>query len=67
MIAIECLTDCEGADKFGTCASCSKDSSEDKKMVRIRIGSVVTGYYRGTSLCLCDECKRTMCKMFKVT
>lgn len=66
MIAIEYLTDCEGANKFGTCASCSKDSSEDKKMVRVRIGHGAAGYYQGTSICLCNECRRLMREMLVV-
>lgn len=62
MIKIEYLIGCNGADKFGTCASCSKDSHEDRKMIRVRIGSKAAGYYQGTAFCLCNECRELMCK-----
>ena len=62
MIKIEYLTDCQGADKFGSCASCSKDSKEDKKMVRVRIGHTTAGYYQGIAFCLCDDCRKLMYK-----
>ena len=59
MIKIEYLIDCEGADKYGTCASCSKDSYEDRKMIRVRIGNT---YYQRTAFCLCNECRELMYK-----
>ena len=62
MIKTEYLIDCEGADKYGTCASCSKDSHEDRKMIRVRIGSKAAGYYQGTAFCLCNECRELMYK-----
>lgn len=62
MIKTEYLIDCNGADRFGTCASCSKDSQEDGKMIRVRIGNNAAGYYQGTAFCLCNECRELMYK-----
>lgn len=60
MIKVEYLQGCDGAAKFGTCASCGKGSKEDPLMVR------VTYSYNNdktrTSNCLCDECRLLLFK-----
>ena len=60
MINIEYLADCIGLDKFGTCSSCLKGSGEDKYMVRIKFSAQNGNHISGTSICLCDECKRLL-------
>ncbi len=60
MISVTYLADCKGAEKFGTCVSCGKDSKDDPQMVR-----VTYSYHEGrcrTSTCLCDECRHLLFK-----
>lgn len=60
MIKKQLLKDCRGAEKFGTCASCGKGSSEDEKMVRLRFS-----YQEGanSSICLCSGCLRKLASL----
>ena len=41
----------QGADKFGTCIECGKNSYDSQELVRITLGSI----YK-MSTCLCPEC-----------
>lgn len=41
----------KGADKFGTCVECGKDSYLDEFLVRLTFGNICK-----TSFCLCSDC-----------
>lgn len=41
----------KGAEKFGTCIECGKDSSLDEFLVRLTFGNVYSA-----SFCLCSDC-----------
>jgi hypothetical protein len=60
MIKVKYLADCEGANKYGTCVSCGRDSKDDPHMIR------VTYTYHNdrcrTSTCLCTECRKLLFK-----
>ena len=56
MVEISFLKDEKGANKFGTCGSCGKNSGDDPLMKRIKVGS--GGNH--TSICLCYECYKKM-------
>ena len=60
MIKITYLSDCIGAEKFGTCSSCLKGSKEDERMVRIKFYAQNGKHLAGTSVCLCNECRRLL-------
>lgn len=51
MFKIEKLTACSGAERFGTCVGCEKNSNEDNGMIRICFGK-----NHRVSVCLCEEC-----------
>ena len=57
MIKVEYLIDKCGADRYGTCAGCSKGSKDDPKMVSI---TFKTKIYSGSVICLCDECRKEL-------
>lgn len=57
MIKIKYLSNSSGAERFGTCTSCLKDSGEDEYMVRIKFSAMNGKHISGTSVCLCNECK----------
>lgn len=48
---IQRIKELQGADKFGTCIECGKDSYIERDLVRIQLGSIHT-----MSACLCDKC-----------
>lgn len=56
MIKVEYLIDKCGADRYGTCAGCSKSSKDDPKMVSITFKTK----YSGSVICLCDECRKEL-------
>jgi len=60
MIKSKYLIDCNGAERFGTCASCDKNSGDDSKMIRLIF---LYNDNHKTSLCLCDDCKRLLYKI----
>lgn len=60
MIKSKYLIDCNGAERFGTCASCGKNSGDDSKMIRLIF---LYNDNHKTSLCLCDDCKRLLYKI----
>ncbi len=41
----------KGAEKFGTCIECGKDSYLDEHLVRLTLGSM-----HHASFCLCSDC-----------
>lgn len=57
MIIVRKLIKLKGAEKFGTCNSCGKTSSEDSTLIRITCST-----YRnsGTSICLCEGCANVL-------
>lgn len=61
MIKIMYLADCEGAEKYGTCASCEKDSGDDSLMIRAQFFTK-SNVNKRTSICLCDECRKLLYK-----
>lgn len=60
MIKNKYLIECNGAERFGTCASCGKNSGDDPKMVRLIF---IHNDNHKTSLCLCDDCRRLLYKI----
>ena len=56
MIEIKYTQDMKGAERFGTCASCGKNSKEDIRMVRV----IFTNGASSKSICLCDKCRRLL-------
>lgn len=58
MITVQYIADLKGAQRFGTCVACGKNSADDPKMVR-----VTYTYHDGkctTSACFCDDCRREL-------
>ena len=60
MIKVEYLADLPGAQKFGTCVSCGKDSKDDPQMVRVTY--TYNNDHCRTSNCLCNACRRLLFK-----
>ena len=60
MIKVQYLTDCEGLDRIGTCASCGKNSSEDPLMVSVKFERNVDHGWNGTIVFLRDECRKLL-------
>ena len=58
MIKSEYLADQKGSGKFGTCASCGKDSHEDQRMIRLMFRNDRST--QGVQICLCDECRKLL-------
>ena len=56
MIKVEYLIDKCGAERFGTCAGCSKSSKDDPKMVAVTFKTK----YLGNVVCLCYECHKEL-------
>lgn len=56
MITIEKLNLCKGADRWGSCNSCSK-SSKEAEIFRIK---AETDLGQGINLCLCRGCANTL-------
>ena len=52
MIEIGKIKDCKGALKYGTCASCDKNSKDDANMIRITFKQ----FSSGSTVCLCEKC-----------
>ncbi len=48
---IQYVKNCKGAEKFGTCIECGKDSYLDENLVRITLGNI-----HHASFCLCSRC-----------
>lgn len=48
---IQRIKELQGAEKFGTCIECGKDSYVDADLIRIQLGST-----HKMSACLCPEC-----------
>ena len=66
MIEIKTLSDLQGSERYRTCMSCETNSDEDDKMIRIyALIHHTIGGYQGTSLCLCNKCKKVLKEMLK--
>lgn len=62
MIEITRLNECSGSNRFGSCNSCGRSSSDDKSMVRITFMME----RQGTSVCLCSKCANVLFNTLKV-
>lgn len=56
MIQIEVLKERKGANSFGTCSACGKESSEDDRMIRLIFSRIIGNARHSTSVCLCFKC-----------
>jgi len=60
MVKIEYLHTSKGADRYGDCMGCGKNSAEDIWMSRIKISYDNGGNRRGIQFCLCGKCRSEM-------
>lgn len=61
MINITSLKDCTGAERYGTCSGCGKNSKESKDMVRI----IFTHGSTMSHIALCKECHDELAELMR--